>query len=76
MSGKSMIKLLGPPRDYRREGQPQLHVCGPTLHPHEVTIRKPFKDWRDAGRLLTTRFKSGKPLITMFQRSIFLIFEM
>ncbi len=72
----NLDKLLGPPRDYRSGRQIPTHVCGPTLYIHEVTSPS-FKGLRDAGRKVRRPdLTFGNLLITMFQRSIFLIFEM
>ena len=76
MSGKSIFDKLWDHHVITGvEGQPQLMYVD-QHYIHEVTSPQAFQGLRDAGRKVRRPDLTFGPLITMFQRSIFLIFEM
>ena len=76
MSGKSIFDKLWDRHVITGvEGQPQLMYVD-QHYIHEVTSPQAFQGLRDAGRKVRRPDLPLEPLITMFQRSIFLIFVM
>ncbi len=64
----------GPPRDCKQEWKGKSQLCMWTNTVHEVTSPQAFlKDYGCRTRVRTTWFNPLEPLITMFQRSIFLM---